>query len=89
MTLASTATLASAGETAASIAFVVFAIGFVLAAGVLFIAGVVSVLRSRNYMSGGKAIWILLMLAFPLLGPVTWFIWGRKSTFTSPAPTMV
>ncbi|NNH71848.1 PLDc_N domain-containing protein [Nocardia uniformis] len=85
MTLASAATLASTGETAGSIALAIAGIAFVLAGIVLFIAGVVSVFRSGNYQSGGKAVWILLMLAFPFLGPVTWFIWGRNSTIQGPA----
>ncbi|QLY28726.1 PLD nuclease N-terminal domain-containing protein [Nocardia huaxiensis] len=35
-------------------------------------------------MAGGKAIWVLLILAFPLLGPATWFISGRNSTLMAP-----
>lgn len=85
MTLASAATLASTGETAGSIAFAIAAIAVMLAGVILFIAGVVSVFRSGNYQSGGKAVWVLLMLAFPFLGPVVWFIWGRNSTIQSQA----
>ncbi|NLU84324.1 hypothetical protein HCA44_16235 [Rhodococcus sp. HNM0569] len=48
---------------------------------VLFVAALVSVVRSDNYRAGGKAVWILLVLAFPFLGPVVWFVWGKDSTF--------
>ncbi|WP_378737161.1 PLD nuclease N-terminal domain-containing protein [Nocardia brasiliensis] len=78
--LASAPALASTVETAGSIALGVLAIAVVLGGLVLFIAGVVSALRSSNYAAAGKAIWVLLMLAFPFLGPLVWFIWGRNST---------
>lgn len=48
---------------------------------VLFIAALVSVLRSPRLASGGKAVWVLLVFVFPLLGPLVWFIWGRHSSF--------
>lgn len=47
----------------------------------LFIAAVVSIIRSPNYTVAGRAVWIFVVLAFPFLGPLVWFIWGRKSTF--------
>ncbi|MFI1915024.1 PLD nuclease N-terminal domain-containing protein [Nocardia sp. NPDC020380] len=78
----------STGESVASVALAVGVIGFFAGCIVLFIAGVVSVLRSRNYLSGGKAIWVLLMFVFPFLGPLVWFIWGRRSAIVSP-PQMV
>ncbi|MFI6997682.1 PLD nuclease N-terminal domain-containing protein [Nocardia sp. NPDC050175] len=86
--LASAPALASAAETAGSIAFGVFAFAIAIGAIALFIAGVVSALRSSNYAAAGKAIWVLLMLAFPFLGPVVWFIWGRNSTIQPVRPTV-
>ncbi|MFJ4658108.1 PLD nuclease N-terminal domain-containing protein [Nocardia sp. NPDC088792] len=74
----------STAESVASVALAVGVIGFFVGCVVLFIAGVVSVLRSRNYLSGGKAIWVLLMFAFPFLGPLVWFIWGRRSAIMAP-----
>ena len=53
----------------------------VLGAVVLFIAALVSIIRSPNYTVAGRAVWIFVVLAFPFLGPLVWFIWGRKSTF--------
>ncbi|GAB4583170.1 PLD nuclease N-terminal domain-containing protein [Nocardia sp. IFM 10818] len=88
--LASAATLAAGtAETAGSIALAVGLIAVAIAGVVLFIAAVVSVLRSRNYQAGGKAMWILLILVFPVLAPIVWFIWGRNSTIMSPPPSAV
>ncbi|WUD59957.1 hypothetical protein OG300_05895 [Nocardia sp. NBC_00511] len=56
MTLASAAILASASETTGNAVVVGLLIAFTLAAVILFLAAVVSVLRSRNYASGGKAV---------------------------------
>ncbi|ASR35526.1 hypothetical protein BAY61_11555 [Prauserella marina] len=58
-----------------------------LAALLFFIAAVVSIIRSTNYASGGKAIWILAVLAFPFIGSLFWFVWGRNSTFQNPTPS--
>lgn len=88
MTLATaTDTATTTGESVASMALGIGVIAALIGCVVLFIAGVVSALRSGNYASGGKAIWILAMLSFPFLGPLVWFIWGRKSTFGAPPAT--
>lgn len=59
---------------------VVVVVGLALLA--LFIAGVVSVLRSPRLTTTGRALWILGMLVFPLLGPLAWFVFGRRSNAT-------
>ncbi|OZD12089.1 MULTISPECIES: PLD nuclease N-terminal domain-containing protein [Nocardiaceae] len=66
----------------------VFGLGFaalilviVLGACVLFVAALVSIVRSRSYTSSGKALWVLAVFAFPFLGPLVWFVWGRNSSF--------
>ncbi|ROR73396.1 PLDc N-terminal domain-containing protein [Bogoriella caseilytica] len=46
---------------------------------VLFFAAVVSIMNSRSYTAGLKALWILGVLAFPLLGPLVWFFVGKNS----------
>ncbi|WP_420099552.1 PLDc N-terminal domain-containing protein [Corynebacterium sp.] len=46
------------------------------------IAAVVSVVTSDVLAGGGKAVWILLILAFPILGAALWFLWGRTGQFT-------
>jgi hypothetical protein len=57
----------------------------VLGAVVLFVAALVSILRSPNYSVAGRAVWIFVVLAFPFLGPLVWFVWGRTSTFAVEA----
>ncbi|RMB77776.1 PLDc_N domain-containing protein [Rhodococcus sp. SBT000017] len=56
-----------------------------LGAVVLFVAALVSIIRSPNYTVAGRAVWIFVVLAFPFLGPLVWFVWGRKSTFAVDA----
>jgi hypothetical protein len=51
----------------------------VLAAIALFVAALVGIASSK---AGGveKAVWILITLMFPLMGPIVWFAFGRRST---------
>ncbi|MFF1252679.1 PLD nuclease N-terminal domain-containing protein [Pseudarthrobacter sp. NPDC058329] len=46
----------------------------------LFVAALVSILRSKNQTPAGTALWVLVALAVPVLGPLLWFIAGRKAT---------
>lgn len=57
----------------------------VLGAVVLFVAALFSIIGSPNYTVAGRAVWIFVVLAFPFLGPLVWFVWGRKSTFAVDA----
>ncbi|WP_032402778.1 PLD nuclease N-terminal domain-containing protein [Rhodococcoides fascians] len=59
----------------------VIALVLTLGAVFLFIAALISIMRSPNYTVAGRAVWIFVVLAFPFLGPLVWFVWGRKSTF--------
>lgn len=45
----------------------------------LMLAAVVSVANSRSYTPGIKALWVLAVLAFPILGSLAWFAIGRHS----------
>jgi len=58
---------------------VVFLIPFVLAA--------VSIARNRASTGLEKAVWVLVILAFPLLGPILWFVIGRRGGRESPRPS--
>lgn len=58
---------------------VVFLIPFVLAA--------VSIARHRAASGLEKAVWVLVILAFPLLGPLLWFVIGRRGGRESPRPS--
>jgi hypothetical protein len=66
-------------------AVLVIGLALALAAVVLFVAALVSIVRSDNYAAGGKALWALAVLAFPMLGAIFWFAWGRRSSFTTVA----
>lgn len=53
---------------------------------VLFVAAVVSIARTP-YSSGiAQAVWILIVLAFPVLGPVLWFLVGKGSAAGPSTP---
>lgn len=52
---------------------------FGLATLVLVIAAIVSIVNSRGYTTGIKALWVLAVIAFPVLGSLVWFIFGRTS----------
>ncbi|WP_045075419.1 PLD nuclease N-terminal domain-containing protein [Psychromicrobium lacuslunae] len=69
---------ANSAEQALGVALVVGLIVVGIALLVLFISALISVLSSRVLTGGGKVLWILVVFAFPFLGPLGWFIWGRK-----------
>jgi len=59
-------------------------LGLVLIAGVvLFVGALISIARNGTYSSGGTVVWALLVLALPVLGPVLWFLIGRKAPKSS------
>jgi hypothetical protein len=44
-----------------------------------FVVTVVSIARDRAASRTAKAVWVLIALLLPLLGPILWFTIGRKS----------
>jgi hypothetical protein len=50
----------------------------------LFIGALISIARNRIYTSGGTVVWALIVLALPLLGPLLWFLIGRRAAPESP-----
>lgn len=46
---------------------------------VLVVAALGSIIGSRNYTPGLKALWALAVFAFPILGSIVWFLVGRDS----------
>lgn len=44
----------------------------------LVLAAILSALADRNTSGGGKLLWILLVLWFPLIGAIAWFVVGKK-----------
>ncbi len=59
---------------------VVIALG--LAIVVLVVSAVISIVVSGYYTAAGKCLWILMIIALPLLGALGWFIWGRRGPAT-------
>lgn len=53
---------------------------------VLFVSGLVSVLRSPRYTGGGKFLWIVVIFFAPLLGPIGWFVAGRSAQIRTQVP---
>ncbi|ASU61095.1 MULTISPECIES: PLD nuclease N-terminal domain-containing protein [Nocardiopsis] len=45
---------------------------------VLLVAAVISALADRDTSAGGKLLWVIFILWFPLFGPIAWFVVGRK-----------
>ena len=73
---------------------VLIAIGtiVVLAQIILWIAAAISILRSDRYTGGGKFLWFVVIIAFPFLGCLGWFVFGRsaqlvKQGVSGPAAT--
>lgn len=50
----------------------------VLALVALFIAALVSILRTHRLSGGGKLLWVVIVFVFPLLGSIAWFAFGRR-----------
>ncbi|THJ67145.1 hypothetical protein E8P82_05590 [Arthrobacter echini] len=53
--------------------------GLVLAIGalILFVVALVGIARSQRLSGTARAVWVLIILAFPLLGPFFWFFIGQ------------
>ncbi|NKY97162.1 PLD nuclease N-terminal domain-containing protein [Nocardiopsis alborubida] len=45
---------------------------------VLLLAAVISALVDRDTSAGGKLLWVIFILWFPLFGAIAWFVVGRK-----------
>lgn len=54
---------------------------FLILNAILFVAALVSIARNRTHTSGGTVIWALIVLAFPVLGSILWFLIGRRDFF--------
>ncbi len=55
-------------------------VAIALAVLALVVAAVVSILRSDAYTSAGKCLWVLMIIALPVLGSLGWFFWGRHGS---------
>ncbi|MBG6192455.1 phosphotransferase system glucose/maltose/N-acetylglucosamine-specific IIC component [Arthrobacter sp. CAN_A212] len=53
-------------------------LGIAILALMLFVAALIDILRSQHLATSTKAVWVLATLVFPFLGPVAWFLFGRR-----------
>lgn len=49
-----------------------------LAVVVMVVAAVVSALANSDTSTGGKLLWVIFILWFPLFGAIAWFVVGKK-----------
>jgi hypothetical protein len=46
---------------------------------VLVIAALVSIIKHPDASTTAKVIWVLIVIVFPILGPLVWFVSGRSA----------
>ncbi len=61
-------------------------VAIIIAQAVLFIAALVSILRSRRYTGGGKFLWIVVVFFAPFFGALGWFIAGKTAQIRTTEP---
>jgi hypothetical protein len=50
-----------------------------LLAVVLWVAAIVSIIKHPDASTTAKTVWILIVVFFPLLGSLIWFVTGRSA----------
>ncbi|MGI8417046.1 MAG: PLD nuclease N-terminal domain-containing protein [Nakamurella sp.] len=80
-TLSTSTMLADGGSKGLPVALLILFGVIALALLILFVAAVLSILRSDRLSDAGKAIWIVACLILQFFGPLVWFGWGRKQSF--------
>lgn len=67
----------------AKVLLILLPIGLLLGVGVvpflLTAAGLFSAIRSNKPVNT-KLLWIILIVVAPVIGPLLWFLWGKKNT---------
>ncbi|MFB2584601.1 PLDc N-terminal domain-containing protein [Herbiconiux liukaitaii] len=58
-----------------------------IAAFVLFIAALISIIRAPRASAAERVIWVLVVLILPLLGSIVWFAVGRRFATAGDPPT--
>ncbi len=51
-----------------------------LAAVVLFVMALLGVARDRHLEPVAKAVWVVVLMVAPVLGPIAWFVVSSQST---------
>lgn len=49
----------------------------------LFVAAVIGIVRSHHLTGPAQALWVLVVLAFPVIGSLLWFLIGRRANTSS------
>ena len=44
----------------------------------LFVVALIDIARSHHLTGLARAVWVLVVLAFPVVGPLLWFLIGRR-----------
>ncbi|MBF4572955.1 PLDc N-terminal domain-containing protein [Herbiconiux sp. VKM Ac-1786] len=57
-----------------------------LAAFILFIAALVSIIKAPRASTAEKVIWVLVVLILPLLGSIVWFVVGKRFATAGDPP---
>lgn len=57
---------------------------FTLAFIVLALTAAMGIGKSQSLTGTGKAVWFLLIFAFPFLGSIVWFLWGQNAQLNHP-----
>ena len=74
------------GDTSFAAVGLIVWIVFIIVQAILFIAALITILGSKRYTGGGKFLWIVVVFFAPLLGPLGWFIGGRKAQIRTSEP---
>lgn len=69
-----------ADENGLSTVAVVIIVLIAIALLALFVAALVSILRSPVLTATGKLVWVIVVLVLQFFGPLAWFFFGRKWT---------
>jgi hypothetical protein len=67
----------------------VVAVGTILALAqlILWIVAAISIIRNDRFTGGGKFLWFVVIIGFPFLGCLGWFLFGRTAQLVkTPAP---
>lgn len=78
--------LLAADENGLSTVAVVIIVLIAIALLTLFVAALVSILRSPALTPTGKLVWAIVVLILQFFGPLAWLLWGRHQQFDSSGP---
>jgi hypothetical protein len=78
--------LAQDSDNGVSVIVTILAIIFALALLALWISAIVSIARNDRLTGGGKFLWIVVTIGFPLLGSIGWFAFGKRAQLVKRPP---